>query len=183
MTVSRRMNNAGMLIAAMLLLYAGESRGYGTGPPEIACSSMRPSHYGASDPFTPSPYTITVSKQKYKAGESIDVTLKGANGEKFKGFFVQARKHNSQSVIPVGTFTEVTSVGSKNLCRQRNGDHAISHSNSNQKSEVVLRWTAPAKSAGDIVFRVTVVMAYDTFWDNQESAVVKEVNSSGAVIG
>jgi hypothetical protein len=70
-----------------------------SGAPESVCDTMIPEHH--STPQTePSPYTITPSKLKIKAGDSVQVTLSGTDNTKFRGYFIQARVGNT----PIGKF-------------------------------------------------------------------------------
>ncbi|KAJ4431432.1 hypothetical protein ANN_20029 [Periplaneta americana] len=72
---------------------------YKSGAPETVCDSMIPDHH-STPKTTPSPYTISVSKNSIKAGESVQVTLAGAKNTQFKGYFIQARVGNT----PIGKF-------------------------------------------------------------------------------
>ncbi|XP_013403653.1 putative defense protein 3 [Lingula anatina] len=165
------MTTVQLLVLCVCLV--SQASGYSSGPPELACISMVPSGHGTSGQRGPSPYTITPSVDQYAEGGSVTLTIKGKNGERFKGFFVQARRADPSLNVeePIGRFDTIS--GSKILCDKALGN-AISHSSGSDKSEVVLTWNAPTSFQGHLVFKATIVQTQTVFWDNEISALVRD---------
>jgi hypothetical protein len=87
------------LCVLLIITIPAHITAFKSGAPESVCDSMTPEHH--STPQTkPSPYTITPSKLKIKAGDSVQVTLSGTDNTKFRGYFIQARVGNT----PIGKF-------------------------------------------------------------------------------
>ncbi|KAJ9600231.1 hypothetical protein L9F63_009478, partial [Diploptera punctata] len=154
----------------MLLLVSVPAQIYGfkTGAPESVCEDMEPQHH--SKPQTsPSPYSIKVSQNTIKAGETVTVTLEGNenSGIQFKGFFVQARVGNT----PIGKFDEGTEIKLVD-CGNSKGS-AASHNDNKDKSSITLKWTAPASLSEDVRFRATFVKDGATYWVGQESNTLR----------
>lgn len=73
---------------------------YSSGAPAQACGDMTPQH-GVDPQSSNAPYKLYPSTKSIRSGGSVDLELKGdANGNTFKGFFVQARIGDT----PVGQF-------------------------------------------------------------------------------
>lgn len=71
---------------------------YSAGAPETpeACIDLTPKHGVNAQPLSTSPYSIVVSKSSLRAGEKIEVTLRGNSAkDTLKGFILQARVGNS----------------------------------------------------------------------------------------
>lgn len=91
-----------MLIALTLCLSAVSVSGYSEGAPDNACASLRPEHL-KSEQKDNVPYEIVLGTKTLECSDSppiINFTLKGLNGEKFKGFMIQGRMGD----VTVGTF-------------------------------------------------------------------------------
>ena len=73
---------------------------FSAGAPEGACGDMVPQHHTDAQ-SSAAPYTITLSKNRIRAGETIEVTIKGKSAaDTIKGLLVQARVGSTA----VGTF-------------------------------------------------------------------------------
>jgi hypothetical protein len=87
------------LCVFLLIAIPAHITAFKTGAPETACDSMIPDHHSTPQ-SAPSPYTITPSKSKVKAGEPVEVTISGSDSTKFKGYLIQARVGKT----PIGRF-------------------------------------------------------------------------------
>ncbi|XP_052089515.1 defense protein l(2)34Fc-like [Mytilus californianus] len=136
---------------------------YPTGAPTLACQTRTPQHNGTATQNRAKPYTVTANSTYYTATENVLVTIKGTNGANFKGFLIQMRTDNQQIV---GTFTVITTAESQLLqCNNVNGA-AITHTNNNDKTELLAIWTPPAQPVGNVKIEATVVQDFQTFWTN-----------------
>jgi hypothetical protein len=111
------------ILFAVLVAVLPNALGYSAGAPEGACEDMVPQHH--TDPqSSPAPYSIQLSKSRIRAGDAVQVTIRGkyfyspnveignlliffsffqignSNNDLIKGFLVQARVGNT----PVGKF-------------------------------------------------------------------------------
>lgn len=85
-----------LVLSSALLINA-----YSKGAPAGACEDMTPQHH--VDPQTsPVPYNFLLSKNAIKAGDTVQLTIKGKSAnDKIKGLMVQARVGNT----PIGKFS------------------------------------------------------------------------------
>ncbi|MCH1927560.1 hypothetical protein L6232_22445, partial [Shewanella sp. C31] len=75
---------------------------YPTGAPGgDVCETMMPGH-GFPPQNSPFPYDIVIAKPDLKGGESTTVTIRAQEGQKFRGYLMQARREDNK---PLGTFT------------------------------------------------------------------------------
>ncbi|KAE8610810.1 hypothetical protein XENTR_v10012249 [Xenopus tropicalis] len=81
---------------------------------------------------------------------------------------IQARKANGD--ILVGSF-EVSNADAQTLTCKSPAD-AVSHTDSNLKSNIQVTWTAPDVLTGNVMFRATVVKSKKTFWTNVVSTAL-----------
>lgn len=87
-----------VVLAAIAIVPAVYS--YSAGAPADACGNLTPQHHVDPQRSSP-PYILEVSKNSIKAGDIVELTLRGQKpSNTFKGFFVQARVGG----IPVGQF-------------------------------------------------------------------------------
>lgn len=75
-------------------------QGYSSGAPAEVCGDMTPKHH--VDPQKgPSPYDISINKRSVRAGESVEIRIKGKKADDLiKGLLVQARVGDT----PIGKF-------------------------------------------------------------------------------
>lgn len=84
---------------------------FSAGAPEGACGDMIPKHHTDAQ-SSAAPYTITLSKNRIRAGETIEVTISGKSAaDTIKGLLVQARVGSTA----VGTFDVTSSSNSLQL--------------------------------------------------------------------
>ncbi|XP_069824076.1 putative ferric-chelate reductase 1 [Dendropsophus ebraccatus] len=158
-------NIAVLLLASFPVCMYAYPNGLVTG----SCVSMIPSH-GASAQTSSPPYTLSLNKNTYSAGERITVTLGG--GTQFKGFLIQAR--SGSSTVPVGSF--VTSNSNMQTLTCTSAASSVSHTSGSGKSSIVVTWVAPTSNITDIQIRATVVQSEYVFWTNVISAKIAYTN-------
>jgi hypothetical protein len=102
------------LLTALQLTNRAWSFPYGM--PEDACVTMHPGHGTNIAQSLPPPFKISVSKESYRDSDSIIVTLTMLDGEKLKGFSIQARRiaTSGRTDEPVGFFE--AGAGTQNVC-------------------------------------------------------------------
>ncbi|XP_046737770.1 putative defense protein Hdd11-like [Diprion similis] len=141
---------------------------YSVGAPAHVCETMMPGH-GVDPQTTPSPYDILLSKNSILGGESVTVTVKGHDQELFKGILIQARLGDQI----VGTFdVDPADTKVKTIDCPKGERNAVTHKNAKNKSEVSVKWVAPADLVGNVVFKVTVVKEAIIFWVAQSSSTL-----------
>lgn len=92
-----RMNAKVILICLMAV---AATNAYSTGAPDEACFDMVPQH-GVSAQASRAPYEVHLSKNQIRAGDRVDVTIRGLKRtDTIKGFMVQARVGDT----PVGNW-------------------------------------------------------------------------------
>ncbi|KAL3869813.1 hypothetical protein ACJMK2_042447 [Sinanodonta woodiana] len=142
--------------------------GYSTGAPTTACRDMTPRH-GVFAQNTPVPFLVEVSKTRYSPNERLFVRIRGCRNNRFKGFFIQPRLAQYPDVaVFLGTFGRVG--GAQYTCHQNGG--ILTHIDPSLKESVTFIWMAPPRPVGHIIFRVTFVQSYTTFWVGVNSPVV-----------
>lgn len=150
------------LCVLLIITIPAHITAFKAGAPDSVCDSMTPEHH--STPQTkPSPYTITPSKLKIKAGESLQVTLSGTDNTKFRGYFIQARVGNT----PIGKFEKGPEINLVN-CGSGVGS-AATHTDNKDKDSITLKWTAPEGLTESVRFRTTFVQTGPVYWVGQES--------------
>ena len=160
------------MLYLILLLLCGYSEAYSRGAPTSACGSMKPGHASQSQ-TSASPYKVTVSGSTVSTGGQLTVELNPTGSETFKGFFLQAR--NSDDDI-IGSFETVTNDGKYVNCGNK-PQTAVTHVNSNPKSSVKVKWTAPSDFEGSVKIHATIVQDYSTFWVKVQSNSIEVVEN------
>uniref|UniRef100_A0A803K1Z3 Ferric-chelate reductase 1 n=1 Tax=Xenopus tropicalis TaxID=8364 RepID=A0A803K1Z3_XENTR len=162
----RGMDSALQTTIILLSICSLHVAAYPNGKVEVACGTMEPNH-GASPQTSAAPYSLVVSNTTYGNGQSITVTLNNTSqGIPFEGFLIQARAVGGHK--PLGTFQVSDSAAQTLTC---NTD-AVSHTDSNLKSNIQVTWTAPDVLTGNVMFRATVVKSKKTFWTNVVSTAL-----------
>ena len=101
-----------------------------------------------------------LSSNKISSGSSVNVELKPKASEEFEGFFVQAR--DSQDNV-VGTFVTLGDEGKYVACDSK-VQSAVTHTKSNFKTSVKVKWNAPSDFQGKVRILATFVTDYSTYW-------------------
>ncbi|XP_012260417.2 putative defense protein 3 [Athalia rosae] len=119
--------------------------GFPDGAPVDACVKPRPNqpYHGQArpQPHHTNPYTITASSSEYGPGSQITVTIEG---EKFQGFFVQAR--DAQTDNWVGSWAQTPNTNTHPECS------AVTHADPREKQQATLIWNAPHNARGKVYF-------------------------------
>ncbi|XP_073498680.1 putative defense protein 3 isoform X2 [Phyllobates terribilis] len=142
---------------------------YPNGQVTAVCDSMTPSH-GASSQTSSPPYTLSLDKYTYSAGDKIKVTL-SSSASQFRGFMIQAR--SGSSTVPLGSF--VTSNSNSQVLTCTSAASAVSQTSSIGKSSIDVTWVAPSSITTDIQIKATVVQTGQVFWTNVASAKIAYV--------
>ncbi|XP_018428075.1 PREDICTED: putative ferric-chelate reductase 1 [Nanorana parkeri] len=168
--------SAHSIIILLILCLYGSINAYPDGQVQESCSSMVPNH-GASAQTSNAPYSLTVSKTTYSAGEQISVTLSG--NSKFEGFLIQARSGSLET--PLGSFQLIDSSAQTLTCST--AASAVSQTSKASKSNVQVKWLAPSSGNSDIKIRATVVQSEKVFWTNVASCTITYNSTSASVSG
>ncbi|KAK3771651.1 hypothetical protein RRG08_047905 [Elysia crispata] len=159
-----------LVLAALLCVWApGPSRGYSTGGPEGACSSLMPSHGVGLQRGSP-PYTITTSSTQISAGADVTATITGS--KPFKGFFIRMKQGDT---YVDGEF--IDNGGNKDRCSKT----GVTHRNPQLKSSVrVVFRLGPGLTAngGNPTFTAAVVEQKSLIWRITSSEMRVVANSS-----
>ncbi|RZF34786.1 hypothetical protein LSTR_LSTR007838 [Laodelphax striatellus] len=139
---------------------------FATGAPTGACQDLVPQH-GVDGQKSASPYVIQPALTKIKPGGKTEIVIFAPKRQSFKGFIVQARVGE----IPYGTF-EPSSQYSLLDCSNGKRNTAT-HKNADEKQNVTLVWTAPAKLRESVKFTATVAKNGGEFWIAQKSVPVQ----------
>ena len=75
------------------------SLGYSLGSPRSQCGSMTPGHGLQPQDNSNAPYQVSLSASKIAKGSEVIVELKSNSGDTFKGFLVEARSAEGDSII------------------------------------------------------------------------------------
>lgn len=161
-------------VVLLIVSLLGCTNGYPNGLVQDSCSSMEPSH-GASSQNSAAPYSLSLSKSTYSAGQAITVTLTGST--QFTGFLIQARSGSSST--PLGSFT---ASGNAQTLTCTSTASAVSHTSGNSKSSVQMTWVAPANSNTDIQLRATVVQTQRVYWTGILSSKLTYNATSGTSV-
>ncbi|XP_044158096.1 putative ferric-chelate reductase 1 [Bufo gargarizans] len=139
------------------------SNGYPNGQVQGSCSSMVPRH-GVNAQTSAAPYTLSLSKSTYSAGQEITVTLRADNSP-FRGFMIQA--HRSNSLNPVGSFKV---NGNAQTLDCTSTASAVSHTSAEPKQSIQVTWVAPADSNSDLQLKASVVQSHPIYWTDVTSS-------------
>merc|ERR1719450_458934 len=158
----------------LILFLCGQSEGHGTGAPPSQCDSMTPGH-GPQPQTSNPPYQVTVSSSKVSPGGQLTVELQPTGSGTFKGFLLEARSVEDDSII--GSFVTVNNDGKYVNCGNK-PQTAVTHVNNSPKSSVQVKWTAPSDFVGSVKLLATFVQDYSTFWVKVPSNNIEVVKES-----
>jgi len=150
---------AAVLYTFWLSVHLAEA--YPQGAPAEACESLSPArgHGVASQPVEYSPFNIIQSVGRYKPGEQISVQIVQRDpNATFKGFLVQALDPVSHQVT--GCFITGPGMNSLKECA------AVTHADPRPKKSANLVWEAPYNKEGEILFRGTIVIRKEQYYEN-----------------
>ncbi|KAF6212189.1 hypothetical protein GE061_012710 [Apolygus lucorum] len=143
-------------------------------PKAAICDTMEVGH-GWPAQNSPSPYTIELSDTKVAPKGTITVTISSNKGqEPFRGLVVQGRCGDK----PVGTFLDSSLIEGSTYtdCDGKRDAYTFITKDGNQYKNV-LTWQAPPEPQDcRIVFYVSTVKTYNTYWVKQRSQQELEVS-------
>ncbi|KAL5016055.1 hypothetical protein ScPMuIL_005644 [Solemya velum] len=165
-------------VALLIVALNRDVCGYGTGAPAMTCGDMMPQHGGNRPLTTAVPYTLSLSKQTYRPGETIIVSLQGVQQTTFRGYLIQARPVGRAALV--GAFS--IPQGSQTVTCGFGGSEGVTHTERSDKQRVTLHWTAPTSSVGSVVILATVVHSYNNFWLGVSSPVLNPETATQAPV-
>lgn len=183
-----------------LLLFSvflvGVSYAHRYGSPIGACTQMFPVLHGVDARTDDPPFTITVSKNTYTGGESIEVFVDAADKDPddgtsdwfMEGILIMARKAKTASVdcptVPVGTW-EVPKCDDFVMvidCFPKQYDKsAVTHYKHTHSYNTTLTWKAPDEPVGHVYIVATIARNKERFWVNVQSEIIKDVTDTATV--
>ncbi|CAL8097095.1 unnamed protein product [Orchesella dallaii] len=140
------------------------------------CSKMIPGHGPRPQP-TANPFEIVLNKQSMLGGNNLQVVLKGKNGEKFKGFYLQIRDQNGS---PIGLFQSPNENESRAHTCFGIKDNAIHHTSRNDKERITVYWKAPEAYTGKVKVVATVVQDFETYWVGLQAPELVTVSTNSS---
>lgn len=160
-------------VAILALLTGSGVHGYSGGAPILACKTLVPQHLSEPEMSDP-PYHILVSawhipKEAMHDPPIVQLMINSPVDEKFKGFIVQARCVDNDTVI--GQFEPEPGEYQMIDCA-RGIENTATHLDAGLKTNVTLLWKPPANVSGNIVFHASVVKDFDHFWTDMRSDVL-----------
>jgi len=166
-------------VASVLMLCIIGAFSYRTGAPnnDIICSTMKPGHKAAPQ-VLPVPFEFIVNKDRYVAGDTLQITIRATGDHRIKGFLIQARRADSRlnTNEPIGYFISIP--GTATTCSALNGNGLTHRGGSpgsdDDKQSLSLSWRANTPSEGHIVFKYTIVSDVDTYWVMESSRVIQD---------
>lgn len=159
-----------MLRLGVLVMLAAEVLGLPTGAPPEACHTMTPQHQSLQPSSSPVPFQVKVDQTAIAPGQILSVTLESYPGKYryFQGFLMVAVQPDN-FMHKLGNFATNTE---KYVACGPSPYSAVTHAASNKKSAIQIRWMAPPDYQGPVVFLVTFVENFSTFWIGQQSPIV-----------
>ena len=164
-----------LLLYLMISTNIAPSWGYGSGSPRSQCGSMTPGHGQQPQDNSDAPFTVKLSASQIAKGSQVIVELKSNSGETFKGFIIEARSVERDSII--GTFETVSSGDSRYLSCDSTPQTAVTHTNNSPKKSVTVRWSPPADFTGNVKVLGSFVKEYNTYWVKLESETLEVTNT------
>jgi hypothetical protein len=153
--------NAKVIFLCLMAVVA--TNAYSTGAPEEACADMKPQHGVDPQPST-APYQVSLSKNRIRAGDRVDVTIRGVRRtDTIKGFMVQARVGET----PVGRWlVDKNNAYSQTLDCGNGSGNAITHKkiDGDGVETLTFTWQAPRQLSEKVHFRATVALNGGVFW-------------------
>ncbi|XP_012942585.1 putative ferric-chelate reductase 1 homolog [Aplysia californica] len=151
-------------ILACVVQLLALAQGFSFGAPTGTCWTMYPKHSNIPRQSSPSPFTVTLSPQKYSPGELITVTIAAPDRRNFTGFQIGAHRQTENTEEIVGQFTDYPGDKVTVFTCFGGFKNMATHWNSKPTDSIALGWQAPPDNVGNVSFLATVVADYSTFW-------------------
>lgn len=182
-----------LLIVALLF---GLSSAYRYGAPIGSCNEMFPVLHGVDARSDDPPFTITVNKNSYTAGSSIEVFVDAADKDPddptkewfMEGILIMARQYKTAAkdcpTTPIGTwevpdcddFVRVIDCYPKQYDKS-----AVTHYTHVHAFNTTLTWKAPDTPVGHVYFVATIARNKERFWVNVQSETIMDPTDSSSV--
>ena len=138
---------------------------------------MTPGHERQPQDNSNAPYQVNLSASKIAKGSEVIVELKSDSGETFKGFMIQARSVEGAGNSIIGTFETISSDDARYLSCDKIPQTGVTHTRSNLKKSVKVRWKPPSDFTGKVKVLGSFVKEYNTYWVKLESETLEVTNS------
>uniref|UniRef100_A0A6P6YN14 Ferric-chelate reductase 1-like n=1 Tax=Dermatophagoides pteronyssinus TaxID=6956 RepID=A0A6P6YN14_DERPT len=167
-------------VVIFLILSYQSVNGRRNGAPIESCTSLKPNHGQniQSQPKSTNPFLFNITLYPYMNDEEfvhIEIYTPDDNHRTvFRGFIVQARMANDQTVIADGQFVPMDSNQTRSFsCNNMEGNNTWTHSNNSPKQRVSAFWF-PTESTmnNEIIFLATVAIDAKHYWLEMESVKI-----------
>jgi Reeler domain len=120
---------------------------------QAVCDSLTPGH-GFESQKDPSPFSLIISSNSVKGGETIKIVIQSSESKTFRGFYVQARTTGQQYQF-IGEFLEDESGENPFNFRSCGSgtNNAVTHANREDKTSISFHWKAPQNFVGEVNFQ------------------------------
>ncbi|XP_072516038.1 putative defense protein 3 [Salminus brasiliensis] len=162
-----------VFIGVLLLQAVTSVLGFPNGAPTSVCDSMRPGHSGVQPQPGQPPYIIQTSNSTFRTGEPIRVIIKGPD---YSGVLLEARSGSSTNAL--GSWGSPPANTKYLQCSTSQG--AITHANTNLKSNLTEYTWIPPPTSTSIYFMATVAKSRAVYWLNIKSATLSRDGEVGA---
>ncbi|XP_066973038.1 putative defense protein 3 [Macrobrachium rosenbergii] len=160
MTSTRPNTNAVAIATFILTTLFVSSYTHPNYVPNSACSWMSPWHEPYVEPQQgKAPYKFKIYHPHVLVNMTVPLCIIGA--EPFKGLMIQAQDMEGNAI---GYW--ITDSGRIQTLNCTNEGDTVTHSNSNNKQILPIKWRAPEDYEGKVVFKGAIVKSYSTFWTN-----------------
>ncbi|VDI09620.1 Hypothetical predicted protein [Mytilus galloprovincialis] len=115
------------------------------GAPSSACDNMTPSH-GPNPQQTSNSYTVTLNTTSYTYGTIVNVTLSSPVGTLFKGYMIQMRRIEDDTMVS-GFYID---DGGQLLACNNVEYSTVTHTENGDKNTSSFLWSAPSDADGQL---------------------------------
>ncbi|CAG5124771.1 unnamed protein product [Candidula unifasciata] len=159
------------LLALGILSWIYRVEGYPNGAPWSTCFTRYPKHNNQGTQTTPCPIGITFSAPVFAPGEEIVIKVEDPNPNKqwFSGIQMAAFRDSGNHEEIVGTFINYPTDKLKAITCFAGSRNMITHKNNLKVKTLELTWKAPSEHVGNVTFKATIVINYETFWTGLEA--------------
>ncbi|XP_076809216.1 putative defense protein 3 [Clavelina lepadiformis] len=161
------------LVAFVSFTCVHTSLGLPNGAPTGVCTTMTPRHVNSStneviQAQTATRYSVVTMASNYSAGDVVRVWIADNQSTGYRGILLQARNLNGSSAL--GRWR--TPPTNTKLITCSSTDDAVTHSNTELKTNTHrFDWEA-SENYGDLQFVATVAENHDVFWVQLKSSTV-----------
>ncbi|KAH9492770.1 hypothetical protein Btru_026278 [Bulinus truncatus] len=166
----------GKLLLLFILHFLSTAESFPNGAPSSACLTLFPQHDNALSQSAALPYDITLEPKQFQPSDTITVTIADPQGvSSLKGLVIAAFKKSHPLENIVGQFIQFPTDKLQPLnCTSGTQKNVLTHRNSDNVWSIRLTWRAPDEYIGDVLFRVTLVKDFLTFWHDVHLLLVAE---------